>query len=239
MVLREWVLPHAGPDGSLAEGAPLPLCVGRPQARGMSTQYADILSEAGLSAAEYAVLWQVRDTVVSPRAVLAEWTAHHGPHGEPSTVTREEALAAVASLVARGLLVELTADELARDLARWRDERYPVTVGVDLQREVGDVDLTTAGAALMASLEGRTGAPPAAPLTGYVADAEGAFRVFGETEEACLRTARGLMAAPPAEVRGFSLAPPEFTPMRPAGPWWSSRYVLVPGGFEVDLRFAR
>ena len=85
----------------------------------MAARLDDLLAEADLSPAEYAVLTHVADSLVNDRGVLADWTARHVPDAVTAAVTHEECGAAVASLLARGLLVALTADDVARDLERW------------------------------------------------------------------------------------------------------------------------
>jgi len=204
----------------------------------MTAPLADALAQLGLSAPEYAVLWHVQDTVVARRPVLAEWSARNLPNVLPSTITHDDCDAAIGSLLARALLVELTDDDVARDLARWRSEAHPVCVGVDLRREPGDIDLTELGAEAMRAVEALTATSPRAPLSGYIDEHGGVFRALGETVESCSRVARGLIAYPPHNVRGASIMPPEVSPAQPIGPWWHSRYERVERGYEIVIRFA-
>lgn len=204
----------------------------------MTARFDEALAEVGLSVAEWAVLRHVADTVVAPRAVLAEWTADNLPGPVPATVTVDDCAAAIGSLLARGLLVELTADDIEQDVSRWRAEALPVTFGVHLRREPGDVDLTQRGADAVGAVEARLRDAPRAPVSGYADGEPGVVRAFGETEESCTRTARGLLAYPPAELVGASLVPPEIEPIRPIGPWWYSRFERVERGYEIVIRFA-
>src|SRR5690349_6320379 len=104
-----------------------------------------ILKNMGISPAEYAVLWHVRDTVVQPRDVIAGWTAANLPNVVPADITVEDCLRATDSLIRRGLLVELTAADIDADLSRWRTESLPVSWGVDRDRHPTDVDLSETG----------------------------------------------------------------------------------------------
>jgi len=204
----------------------------------MTVTLDDALAQLGLSAPEYAVLWQVRDTVVAPRPVLAEWTARNLPDTVPSTIAHEDCVAAIASLLARGLLVELSDEDVARDLARWRSEAHPVCFGVDLRREPGDVDLTERGAETIRAVEALTATAPRPPLGSYIDEHDGVFRALGETAESCSRVASGLVAYPPHNVRGASIVPPLVSPAKPIGPWWYSRFERVERGYEIVIRFA-
>ena len=136
--------------------------------------------------------------------MLADWTARHVPSAVAAAVTHDECRAAIDSLLARGLLVELTADDLAHDLARWNAERVPSCV--DLYREVCEVDFTPRGADTMRTLDARLHPTAPAADAGYIDDQQGTVRVFGATEESCDRLARSLIAIPPADLRGASLA---------------------------------
>jgi hypothetical protein len=49
----------------------------------------------------------------------------------PGNISNEQCLGATDALIRRGLLVELTADEIEADRARWRAETLPVSWGVD------------------------------------------------------------------------------------------------------------
>src|SRR6476659_8940258 len=93
-----------------------------------------------LSPAEDAVLSQVRDTIVEPREELARCVAFY-LNGEPSNFSVEECLRAIESLLQKGILIELTPDDIAADLDRWKSEPLPVSWGVDRRRRPGDIDL--------------------------------------------------------------------------------------------------
>ena len=177
--------------------------------------------EAGVSEAEYAVLWHVRDTVVQPRDVLASWTAQNLPNVVASDITVDDCLRAIDSLIERGLLVELSAADIEADRARWRAEPLPVSWGVDRDRHPGDIDLTEAGFRVM---------PRQRSLrAGYNDESAGSIRVFGETEESCTRQLQSIVdRLPPGSF--------EVGPMQPLGPWWFSRFERVPGGFEARLQ---
>jgi hypothetical protein len=53
-----------------------------------------ILQRAGISPAEYAVLWHVRDTVVRPRDVLSAGVADNLPNNVPSDISLDDCLEA-------------------------------------------------------------------------------------------------------------------------------------------------
>jgi hypothetical protein len=74
------------------------------------------LSDIGLTFAEYAVLWHVRDTVVLKRDGLAFWVCHHLPNNVPKDIGLDDCLAAIDTLVRRGLLIELTEADIQADL---------------------------------------------------------------------------------------------------------------------------
>lgn len=117
--------------------------------------FARVLEEAGITPAEYAVMWHVKDTIVVSREAIAEWTASNLPNNVPPDISVDDCLHAIDSLVRRGLLIELTASDVETDLARWRSEALPVSWGVDRNRAEGDVDLTSEGFRVMESIAQR------------------------------------------------------------------------------------
>lgn len=203
----------------------------------MNKALSAILRDAGISPAEYAVLWHVQDTVVQPRYVIADWTARNLPNTGSSDLTFEDCLRSVDSLIHRGLLIELSAADIEADLARWKSEPLPVSWGVDRGRNPGDVDLTEHGFGLMDALT-RQQFPnlERSPLMGYNDETPGLIRVFGETEESCKRQLQSVVERIDETPWHWPEASFEVEPMRPLGPWWHSRFARVPTGFEVVVR---
>ena len=196
-----------------------------------------ILGEAGVTPAEYAVMWHVGDTVVQPRDAIAFWTASNLPNNVPADITVEECLQAVDSLIRRSLLVELSTSDIEVDLARWRNESLPVSWGVDRDRYVGDVDLTEAGFRLMESVTQQEFPDlKRSPLMGYNNETPGMIRVFGETEESCERQLKNVVDRIDETPWRWSRDSFQVEAMRPLGPWWYSRFERVPTGFEVAVR---
>lgn len=196
-----------------------------------------ILSDVGLSSAEYAVLWHVSDTVVQPRDVLAAWVAAYHPNDVPRELSVEDCLRATDSLIHRGLLVELTAAEIEADLARWRAEPLPVSFGVDRERRIGDVDLTELGFRSIEAVTRREFPDmKRAPLVGYNDEAGGVIRVFGETEETCQRAAEHTVARIDQTPWHWPRDSAHMDAIRALGPWWYSRFERVPDGFEIVVR---
>ena len=202
----------------------------------MSRALSSILGEAGISPADYAVLWHVHDTVVRAREVIADWTARNLPGVVPPDITFADCLRSVDSLIRRGLLVELSAAEIEADLLRWRSEPLPVSWGVDRDRYPGDVDLTEQGFRLMEAVT-RQQFPDLkrSPMTGYNTETPGLIRVFGETEESCQRQLQSVVD----RIDGTPWCWPrdafQVESMSPLGPWWYSRFERVPTGFEVAV----
>lgn len=214
-------------------------CLRAARQKGMVRVMGDVsalLRTVGLSPAEYAVLWHVRDTVVQPRDVLASWTADNLPNNVPSNIAVDDCVRAIEALVGRALLVELTAEDIVVDLARWRAEELPVSWGVDRDRYPGDIDLTEAGFRVVEDVTSREFPDlKRSPVEGYDDTSAGTIRVFGETEDSCRRAVTHVLArigeAPwrwPAGAVAESL--------RPLGPWWYSRFERIPTGFEILLR---
>jgi hypothetical protein len=203
----------------------------------MTNALSAILGEAGISPAEYAVLWHVRDTVVQPRDVIADWTARNLPNVVPSDITFEECLRSVDSLIHRGLLVELSVADIEADLARWRKERLPVSWGVDRDRYPGDVDLTEQGFRLIEVVTQQQfpNLKPS-PMMGYNYETPGLIRVFGETEESCKRQLQSVVERIDETPWRWPRDSFQTEPMRALGPWWYSRFERVPTGFEVPVR---
>lgn len=200
-------------------------------------ELAQALSDLGLTVAEYAVLWHVRDTVVLERDPLAFWVCHHLPNNVPQDLSLDDCLEAIRSLISKGLLVELTEADIESDLARWRAEPIPVSWGVDRDRWVGDVDLTEVGfnaEATIARLTGPVYAPR--PAQGYNDEEAGVIRVFGETEEACLHAVRHLVDRIDQAPWQWSSDSIQLGAIQPIGAWWVSRFERVPAGFEIVVR---
>ena len=176
--------------------------------------------------AEYAVMFHVWDTVVQSRDVLADYAAEYPPNVVTSSLSAADCLAAIDVLVGHGLLVELTQADIDADLAHWRAETRPVSWGVERSRSVGDVDVTEAGFRLR-----EQSSPPSRERVGYE-QAPRLIRALGEIDEACEREAQSIIerVLPAGEkwVRDGAT--------RECGPWWHSRYELVPTGFEILLR---
>jgi hypothetical protein len=196
-----------------------------------------ILGDVGVSPAEYAVLWHVRDTVVQPRDVIAAWVAANLPNHVPTEITVDDCLAATDSLIRRGLLAELTAADIEADLARWRAEPLPVSWSVDRDRRPGDVDLTEPGFRLIEAITQRLRPDrERLPRVGYKDEARDEIRVFGETEESCRRTVANVVARIDQTPWRWPRDSVHVDAIHTLGPWWCSRYEQVPGGFEVVVR---
>jgi hypothetical protein len=197
-------------------------------------ELAQILTDLGLTPAEYAVLFHVTDTVVIEREGLAVWVADNLPNCVPQDLTLADCRAAIDALLRRELLVELTEADLAQDLARWRAEPLPVSWGVDRDRRIGDVDLTEAGFRIDETITRlRSPTYTRRPVQGYNDEQPGVIRVFGETEDVCQRAVEHL-------VNRIDQAPWHWTrsllavdAIRPLGPWWHSRFELISTGFEI------
>ena len=200
-------------------------------------QLSAILKNVGISSAEYAVLFHVRDTVVQPRDVIAGWTAANLPNVVPADITVEDCLQATDSLIRRGLLIELTAADVEADLSRWRTEALPVSWGVDRDRHPGDVDLTETGFRLMEAITQQEFPDlKRSPLVGYNNDAPDVIRVFGETEGSCERAVKNVVARIDETPWRWPRDSVQLEPMRPLGPWWYSRFERVSTGFEIVVR---
>lgn len=195
-----------------------------------------ILETAGLSPAEYAVMWHVRDTVVQRRDVIAAWAADHVPNNVPAEISLEECLQATDALIRRGLLVELRAEDIAADLARWRAEPLPVSWGVDRERYPGDVDLTETGFRLIESIcEQEFPDRKRSPVMGYNDERPNVIRVFGETEETCRRALENLIARIEQQPWNWPRDSVQVGDVEPLGPWWYSRFERIPSGFQVSV----
>jgi hypothetical protein len=196
-----------------------------------------ILENVGLSPAEYAVMWHVRDTVVQPRDVISAWTADNLPNNVPANISLEDCLQATDALVRRGLLVELTAEDIETDLARWRAEPLPVSWGVDRDRYPKDVDLTEAGFRMIESIsEQEFPNLKRSPVMGYNDEAPNLIRVFGETEESCRRAVENVVARIEQKPWSWPRGSVQVADMEPLGPWWYSRFERIPSGFQVAVR---
>ncbi|MGE0550629.1 MAG: hypothetical protein AB7O24_08660 [Kofleriaceae bacterium] len=200
-------------------------------------QFLAILEGAGVSPAECAVLWQVRDTVVQPRGVIAVWTAARAHDVLPVHLTVEDCVRSIDALIRRGLLIELTEQDIDADLARWSAEPMPVSWGVDRERAPGDVDLTEHGFARIESiiqqLEPRS---ERSPLAGCSDDECDVIRVFGETEDSCRRELGRLIKRIDQPPWGWPRTSLRVDPIQPSGPWWYSRFERVEAGFEAVIR---
>ncbi len=196
-----------------------------------------VLKNMGISPAEYAVLWHVRDTVVQPRDVIAGWTAANLPNVVPADITVEDCLRATDSLIRRGLLIELTAADIDTDLSRWRTESLPVSWGVDRDRHPSDVDLSETGFRLIEDIT-RQQFPEMkrSPVVGYNDDATDAIRVFGETEESCQHAVKSIVARIDESPWRWPRDSVQVDAMRLLGPWWYSRFERVSTGFEIVVR---
>jgi hypothetical protein len=196
-----------------------------------------ILQEFGISSAQYAVLWHVRDTVVVPRDELSTWTADNLPNSVPSDITVEDCVQATDALIRRGLLVELTAEDIETDLARWRAEPLPVSWGVARNRRPKDVDLTEAGFRLIESItEQEFPNQRRSPVAGYRDEAPDLIRVFGETEETCRRAVDAVIDRIDQNPWGWPRRSVQVGDIEPLGPWWYSRFERIPSGFQVAVR---
>jgi hypothetical protein len=196
-----------------------------------------ILGDAGISPAEYAVMWHVRDTVVQPREVIADWTARNLPNVVPSDITFEDCLRSVDSLIHRGLLVELSAADIDTDLLRWKTETIPVSWGVDRDRYPGDVDLTEQGFRVIGAVtQQQYPHLKRSPMMGCNNETLGLIRVFGETEESCERQLQSVVKRIDETPWRWPRDSFRVEPMRPLGPWWYSRFERAPTGFEVVVR---
>lgn len=196
-----------------------------------------ILKSAGISPAEYAVLWHVRDTVVQPREEISWWTAAYLPNNVPAEISLEDCRQATDALIRRGLLVELTAEDIEADLSRWRAEPLPVSWGVDRDRYPGDVDLTEAGFRLIESVnQEEFPTRTRSPVVGYNNDTPDLIRVFGETEESCRRAVDNVIARIDQHPWRWRREAAHVDAMQPLGPWWYSRFERVPTGFQVAVR---
>lgn len=199
-------------------------------------EMAQALSDIGITFAEYAVLWHVRDTVVE-REGLAFWVCHHLPNNVPQDISLDDCRGAIDTLVRNGLLIELTDADIECDLARWRSEPIPVSWGVDRDRRVGDVDLTEAGFRAEETVTRLTGPSyTRTPAQGYNDEEAGVIRVFGETEEACQRAVRHLVDRIDQSPWHWSRRSIQLEQIQPIGAWWVSRFQRVPAGFEVVVR---
>ncbi|MCE9579541.1 MAG: hypothetical protein K8W52_40850 [Deltaproteobacteria bacterium] len=187
-----------------------------------------------LSPAEYAVLFHVVDTVVLPREQLAAYAADNLPNVVPPDLTVDGCREAIASLVARGWLVELTQADIDADLARWQREPLPVSWGVALDRRVGDVDATDAGFRGFHEAAGWALVPSRA--YGYVHEGADQLRVLGDSVESCQRQLEGVLAGPGPSPWPWPPDETDVAPATPRGPWWVDRFRCIPGGFERILR---
>lgn len=200
----------------------------------MREQFRQILENADVSPAEFALLFHIFDTVIQPRKVLAEWTFDHLPNSVPSDLTLEECHAAVDSLLAKGLIIELTEADLEADLARWSDEPLPFGFGVDFRREAGDLDLTEAGfQRITAIFEAQSPRRSPRDRVSYNHDDPKVLRIFGETAECCERAAASYLNPRDAHPERWIRAPSRIEAIRAIGPWWYRRHDLVPTGFEI------
>jgi len=197
-----------------------------------------MLHAAGLTPAEYAVLWHVHDTLVAPREVLAAWVAEHLPRDVPSELTVDQCRLAIEALINAGALVELTAADLEHDRARWRAEPLPVSGGVDRGRAVGEVDLTAAGFQRITGVIHHLGPGARAPRVGYDDRVPGVIRVFGETADRCHAAAARVIARIAQPPWSWPRETAQRGPLRSLGPWWYGRYERVPTGFEIVVRRA-
>ena len=196
-----------------------------------------ILKSAGISSSEYAVLWHVRDTVVQPREVISAWTADHLPNNVPTDISLEDCLRATDALIRRALLIELTAEDIEADLARWRAEPLPVSWGVDRDRYAKDVDLTEAGFRVIQSIsEQEFPTRKRSPVVGYNDETPDLIRVFGETEESCRRAVDNVIARIDQMPWKWPRDSIRVDSMQRLGPWWYSRFECVPTGFQVAVR---
>ena len=196
-----------------------------------------ILKSVGISAAEYAVLWHVRDTVVQPREEIAWWTAAHLPNNVPADISLDDCREATDSLIKRGLLVELTAEDIEADLSRWRNEPLPVSWGVDRDRYPKDVDLTEAGFHAIESINRQEFSNlTRSPAVGYNDETADLIRVFGETEESCRRAVDNVIARIEQKPWNWPRDSVQVADMEPLGPWWYSRFERIRSGFQVAVR---
>jgi hypothetical protein len=196
-----------------------------------------ILRDAAISPAEYAVLWHVRDTVVRPRDVIADWAADNLPGVVSPAITVDDCLRATDSLIRRALLIELTAADIEADLVRWRTEALPVSWGVDRDRYPADVDLTEAGFHLIESIMRKWfPAPKRSPFIGYNDEQPGMIRVFGETAESCQHATESIVARIDGVPWRWPRDSVQLDAMRPLGPWWYSRFERAPEGFHIVVR---
>lgn len=191
----------------------------------MTKPLSDLLSDASLSPTEYAVMGQIADGITAARDCLAEQTAQSSSNFAPADSV-EACLNAIVSLLRKGLLIELSPADIEADLARWRAEPFPVSVGVNRDRFSGDIDLTEAGFQLLRSIEHQEFPERQHPPRASHNDDDPEFlRLFGETED-ILTTNNEILPGLPRD-------PSRREPIRRLGPWWYSRFELVPTGFEI------
>lgn len=191
----------------------------------MTKPLSDLLSDASLSPTEYAVLGQIAEGITAARDCLAEQTSQSSANFAPADSV-EACLDAINSLLRKGLLLELTPADIEADLARWRAEPFPVSIGVDLTRSPGDIDFTDAGFQLLRSIEQQQSPDrPHPPRSSRNDDDPEFLRLFGETEDTLIKNNEILP--------GLSRDPSRREPVRHLGPWWYSRFELVPTGFEL------
>lgn len=202
----------------------------------MHESFLDILAKAGVSPAEYAVLFHILDTVVTRRKVIAQWTFDNLPNNVSSDITLEECRAAIDSLLTKKLVIELTQADIAADLARWKAEPIPIGFGVDLRREEDDIDLTEDGYQRMRAIH-RQQFPNLEPRlrTSFNHDDPKLIRVLGETAEGCERAASVLLERGYLGVAQWLASPSRIDPLREIGPWWHGRFERVPTGFEIAI----
>ncbi|MGE0868588.1 MAG: hypothetical protein AB7P03_08500 [Kofleriaceae bacterium] len=200
-------------------------------------EFLAILEGAGVTPSECAVLWQVRNTAVMSRGMTGVWASAHARSALPVHPTVEDCIRATDALISRGLLIELTADDIQADLVRWNSEPLPLSWGVDRERCPGDVDFTEAGfqriESIMRQLYPRI---DRSPLSGCNDDERDAIRVFGETQESCREELNRIVARIDQPPWGWARSALRIDPMQASGPWWYSRFERVDAGFQTVIR---
>jgi len=107
-----------------------------------------------------------------------------------------------------------------------------VSWGVDRDRYVGEVDLTKRGFQAMYAISPW----PTGPAQGYCGEEPGVVRVLGETEDACRQHAEWVLRHLEGHPWHWPTRPAAVEVIRPVGPWWCVRYLLIPTGYEILMR---
>lgn len=196
------------------------------------------LQSLGLTKAEYHVLWTLYIDYPMSHEKLVEMAIWELGVGLVTDHNAQEYEQAVAACQSRGWIAPRTEDECRKEEARWQNETHPC---MSLPCQAGDLELTDSGATLFFSARKRKdaarGRQPYQGAMLFIYDEPPGQIRFLAAHEADLREELEMIQAGSSGVFGTERQVESVVGPFAIGPWWVSRFELLPDGYGAEVRY--